>query len=84
MTAASRCSMALPHLAACCGRQYASIHLPIPIPSKSTMSDTHYDATTSVLYCVAGVKIIYLAHPNAPNVLGLQFFPGKAVTSCWA
>eukprot|EP00966_Prymnesium_polylepis_P043167 1002571-Prymnesium_polylepis.1 len=43
----------------------------------STLSNTHFDETTSVLYCVAGVKIIYLCHPDAPQWLGQQTLPDR-------
>ena len=38
----------------------------------TTMSDTHSDETASILYCVVGSKVLYLAPPLAPTILGLK------------
>ncbi|KAL1522269.1 hypothetical protein AB1Y20_017263 [Prymnesium parvum] len=56
-------------LPACMHQRNTERSLILFLSLRSTLSGTHRDETTSVLYCVSGVKVIYLAHPDTPEML---------------
>ena len=54
-----------------------SVPLQVFVSTTMTRSLTHYDDTNSILYCVTGCKIVWLAQPDAHEVDNLSTWSGE-------